>query len=239
MQATSRAQDALAEEQLDTFLAAVNERTPTGQRNLALLLVMADAGLRVAEACALQTTDLVMEAGQLTHLRIRAGKGGKPGQVALTQRAAVKLARWLQTREARGRAVFCTISAGQATGYAAGQELRPGQAVSPRYVRQMVGRLAKRAGLEGRVTPHTLRHTFATRLLRATGNLEVTRKALRHARVQTTAGTYAHLVQEDVDRGIRQLPGNGQEPGEGLQAQIAALRVQLEALTAQVGGEVS
>ena len=143
------------------------------------------------------------------------------------------VARWLQAREARGRFVFCTISAGQATGYGAGQELRPGRAVSPRYVRQMVGRLAKRAGLEGRVTPHTLRHTFATRFLRATGNLEVTRTALRHARIQTTAGTYSHLVQEDVDRGIRQLPGGEQAPGEDLQAQIAALWVQLETLECQ------
>ena len=88
-----------------------------------------------------------------------------------------------------------------------------GRAVSTGYVRQLVKRLAARAGLEKMVSPHTLRHTFATRFLRATGNLELTRKALRHARIQTTAEIYSHLVQEDVDQGIRSLPG---DPGRGV-----------------------
>jgi integrase len=237
---SNRAQDALTEEQLDKLLEAVNTRSPSGQRNLALLLVMADASLRVAEACAVQTTDLVKEAGQLTHVRIRYGKGGKQGQVALTQRAAVALARWLVTRQALSLgpgAVFCTISRGQATGYGVGQELRPGKALGTRYVEQLVARLAQRADLPGRVTPHTLRHTFATRLLRATGNLEVTRKALRHARVQTTASTYAHLVQEDVDRGIRQLPDKEQRPPENpAWAKIAELEAQLAELKAAMSG---
>jgi site-specific recombinase XerD len=75
--------------------------------------------------------------------------------------------------------------------------------------------MADRAGIESRVTPHTLTHTFATRLLRTTGNLELTRKAPRHSHIQTTVATYAHLVQEDVDRGIRQLPGNGHADARG------------------------
>ena len=80
-----------------------------------------------------------------------------------------------------------------------------GRPVHEGYVRQLVRRLARRSDIPTRVTPHTLRHTFATRLLRVTGNVELTRKALRHASIQTTIETYAHLVQEDVDRGIRAL----------------------------------
>lgn len=100
------------------LLDTVNTRYPTGQRNLALLLVMADAGLRVAEAVGLETQDLVTEAGQLTHLKIRHGKGGKQGRIALTPRAAAKLARGLQTREELGIgrvSIFCTISEGTAS----------------------------------------------------------------------------------------------------------------------------
>ena len=155
---TSRAQDALTEEQLDALLAAVNARTPTGKRNLALLLVMADAGLRVSEATALPTTDLVAEGGQYTHVDIRRGKGGKPGRVALTERAAAATGVWLKARSelALGHGpLFCTISSGTAGGHWAepGQALQPGRPVSTEYVRQLVHRAARRAGIPTRVTP--------------------------------------------------------------------------------------
>ena len=89
------------------------------------------------------------------------------------------------------------------------------------YVRGLVKRVAAKAGIQRNISPHTLRHTFATRFLRATGNLELTRKALRHARIQTTAEIYSHLVQEDVDAGIKQLPGS-KEPGEADEVQRLA-----------------
>ena len=246
------AQDALTEEELDSLLAQVATRYPSGKRNLTLLLVMADSGLRVAEACTLTTQDLVREGGQLTHVLIRHGKGGKKGKIAVTQRTAAKLGAWLQAREALGIGpgpVFCTVSKGKAPGGFArrGQKLQRGQAVSTGYVRQLVKRIAGRAGIEKMVSPHTLRHTFATRFLRATGNLELTRKALRHARIQTTAEIYSHLVQEDVDQGIRSLPGAGaedaQEPPVAPQAQalaeaISALpKEQREALAKALTGE--
>ena len=208
----SRAQDALTEEQLDALLGVVSIHTTTGKRNLALMLVMADAGLRVSEATGLRTTDVVSLGDEPTHVDIRYGKGGRPGRVALTARAADAVGAWIDTRGALGLRLgplFCTISSGTAGGHWArdGQALEPGRPVSTEYARQLVHRLARRAGIATRVTPHTLRHTFATRLLRVTGNVELTRKALRHANIQTTIETYAHLVQEDVDRGVRMLAG--------------------------------
>ena len=101
------AEDALTEEELDRLLAQPNPAYPTGKRNLGLLLVMADAGLRVSEATALTTQDLVREGGELTHLLIRKGKGkkGKPkrGKVALTRRAAAKLIHACTNRSVTGR----------------------------------------------------------------------------------------------------------------------------------------
>ena len=58
------AEDAVSEDELDRLLAQPNRACPTGRRNLALLLIMADAGLRVSEATALTTSDLVGEGGQ-------------------------------------------------------------------------------------------------------------------------------------------------------------------------------
>ena len=194
----SRAHDALTEEQFDSLLGAVNAHTATGKRNLALLLVMADVGVRVSEATGLQTTDVIVRSDQPTHVDIRRGKGGRPGRVALTRRAADAVGSWLVARQALGLGhgpLLCTISSGTAGGHRArdGQTLEPGRPISTEYVRQLVHRLARRAGIPTRVTPHTLRHTFATRLLRVTGNVELTRKALRHANIQTTIETYARL----------------------------------------------
>ena len=207
------AQDALTEEELDRLLAQVSTRYPSGRRNLALLLVMADSGLRIGEAVALTTHDLVTEGGQITHLQIRNGKGGKRARQPVTTRCAAKLAVWLESRERLGLGkghLFCTISEGRSGGHFSdeGQELRPGRPLSPGYANQLVKRLAARAGIERNVSNHTLRHTAITRYLRATGNLELARKYARHAHISTTAMTYAHLVQEDVDEGMRRLPGN-------------------------------
>lgn len=207
-------QDALSEEELDTLLAQPNHRSATGKRNLALLLVMADAGLRVSEAIALTTNDLVMEGGQITHVRIRRGKGTKAARQPLTLRTAAKLGTWLQERAALGllgNVIFCTISQGHSAGYFSqpGQPLQPGRPVSATYVRELVKRLARAAEIERPISPHTLRHTAVTRYLRATGNLELTRKFARHAHISTTAQIYSHLVQQDVDNGVKLLPGNG------------------------------
>ncbi|MBI5258357.1 MAG: tyrosine-type recombinase/integrase [Burkholderiales bacterium] len=206
------AQDALTEEQLEALLGAVSTRGVTGRRNLALLTLMADSGLRLAEALALTTLDLVREGKVITQARVRCGKGGKRADVTVTARAAARLDRWLADRQAAGLCagpVFCTMSQGRATGYAEGSQLAPGVALNPRYIRDVVARAAERAGIATRVTPHTLRHTFATHLLRQTGNLELVRKAMRHARVTTTAAIYSHLVGRDVEEAVRALRAPG------------------------------
>jgi len=204
------AEDALNDEELEALLGQITPRYPTGKRNLALLQVMADTGLRVSEAVALETRDLLREGGQLTHVHIRDGKGGKPGKIALTCPAAAKLSVWLQERDRLGLgrgAVFCTISKGKAAGHFAqdGQQLHPGKPISARYVRQLVNRLASKAAIERRISPHTLRHTFANRLLRRGENMAVVQKAMRHSSIKTTVDIYGNLNQRDADEAIRRL----------------------------------
>ena len=86
-----RAQEALTKEQLEDLLEAINDRSATGKRNLALLTLMADTGLRIGEALDLKTSDLVKEHGHLVEVKVRSGKGGKAANVAVTQRAALHL----------------------------------------------------------------------------------------------------------------------------------------------------
>lgn len=216
---STRAQIALTEEELEAFLDAINTRSTTGKRNLALLTLMADTGIRVGEALGLQTGDIVFEHGQITGIKLRHTKSGSAANVSVPQRAAVRLAAWLDEREDQGignGAVFCTISKGKCVHPDHGDDgfkpdtttetqLQPGKAISPTYVAQVVTRLADRAGIEQRVTPHTLRHTFATHMLRKTGNLQLVSKALRHADVTTTARIYTHLEDKDVADAVQQL----------------------------------
>lgn len=241
----SRAQEALTVEELDALLDAIETASPTGKRNLALLTLMADRGLRVGEALALTTKDLVRDGGQVVGVKVRRGKGGKPADLTVTSRAAARIARWLTAREKLGLgngALFCTISKGKqvrgrvtAEGFGEGREeaeLTPGKPISAEYVRQALARYAERAGIERRVTPHTLRHTFATHFLREHDNLELTRKALRHSDVRTTAAIYAHLEDRDVAEAVRALRPEEkpeEKPTSEAEATAAALLASLPA----------
>ena len=83
--------------------------------------------------------------------------------------------------------------------------LEPGNALNPRYLQQMVARLAKRAGIEKRVTPHTLRHTAATLLLKAGRNLREVQEFLGHSTVSTTQ-VYTHVLAEDLVEAVDSMP---------------------------------
>jgi len=224
---TTRAQDAMSREELEMFLQAVSDRGPSGKRNLALLTLLADTGLRLQEALDLGTQHLRREHGGsvVTHVQVM-GKGGKAATLPVSTRAAARLDTWLDARSALGvgnGSVFCTVSTGAATGLAAdGTELQPGEPLNPRYVRDLVHRTAEKAGIERRVTPHTLRHTFATHLLRDGASLEQAAKALRHSRTSTTSEVYAHLMPEDVEDRIRNLHA---EPEPDAEAQDLAARI--------------
>lgn len=250
---TSRAQEALTVEQLDALIDAIETRSPTGKRNAALVTLLGDTGLRIGEALALTTRDLVTEAGQIMAVKVRRGKGGKPANIAVGRRAAAALARWLEARAALGidaGPMFCTVSRGKhvggratAEGFGAGAEateLTPGTPVSAEYVRQLLARLAERAGIDQRVTPHTLRHTFATHLLRETGNLKLVQQALRHSDVSTTARVYSHLTDRDVEDAVRALrDGAAPDPEpEALAVRIAAMTPDQRAALAALLGEV-
>lgn len=230
------AQEALTVEQLEALLDEVNTRGPSGKRNLALLTLLADTGLRIGEALALETRDLVTEAGQIMAVKVRNGKGGKAANVAVGRRAAARLALWLEARAELGigsGAVFCTVSRGRRVHPTRGAEgfdgdalteteITPGQPMKQEYARQLVARLAEKAGIEERVTPHTLRHTFATHLLRQTGNLKLVQQALRHSDVSTTARVYSHLTGNDVADAVRALRDEPEDEADALAADVLA-----------------
>lgn len=141
-------------------------RAPTGVRNRALIAVLWRCGLRISEALALELCDVDVPAGAV---RVRHGKGDRSRTVGLDQQTAALLARWLDRRKQLGpgaRApVFCTLAGGR---------------IDTSYVRRLLPRLARRAGIDRRVHAHGLRHTHAAELAREGTPINIIRDDLGH-----------------------------------------------------------
>lgn len=203
--------DILQDHELAALLAVPNVTTPSGLRNRALLELMANAGLRSKEIVGLRTRDIREEGGQVT-LHLRQTKGDRSRRVPLPPGTADWLRLWLASRRGVGIGsgpVFCTISRGERrAGFARDAELQPGRPLSDRYLRALVARCAWKAGIQRRVHPHMLRHTFATRLLRHTRNLRVVQTALGHASITTTQ-VYTHVIDDELSEAMIALPPPG------------------------------
>lgn len=181
----------LTTDEAAALLRVPNRRAPTGLRNLAMLTVMYRAGLRVSEACGLHLRDVRWQDGQL-HLRSEVAKGGREAYVYLDQPTLDVLERWVAVRReyAAGKPhLFTTLGGGP---------------VSRHYVWEMVRRYARRAGLEHlQVHPHTLRHSYATELLREGFNIVEVQHLLRHADIRTTV-IYTHITDVELQRKVRE-----------------------------------
>ena len=173
-------------------------RGATGVRNRALVVILWRAGLRVAEALALEPKDADLEKGTF---RILHGKGDRSRTVAADPEACAVVSEWVRkraeivARRKRGkRAVplFCTLEGGP---------------LQPSYVRQFLPRLGKRAGVAKRVHAHGLRHTFAVELVREGHSLPVVCAALGHANVATTHRYIAHLEMPELVDALRSREG--------------------------------
>lgn len=172
--------------EVEALLAGCSTRAPTGIRNRALLLTLYRCGLRISEALALKPKDVDIDAATLLVLR---GKGDRSRQLAFDASVTDALARWLDTRKALGfngrgtTPLFCTLSGGS---------------VSAVYVRQVLSRLAAKAGIEKAVRPHGLRHTFAAELCRENVPLNEIQQALGHSNAATTSRYLAHVAPEKL-----------------------------------------
>jgi len=141
-------------------------------RSRALIAVLWRCGLRVREALALEPRDADLAGGTL---RVRHGKGDRSRTVGLDEGTQALLARWLDRRQRLGvngrRRLFCTLD---------------GHTLAQSYVRHLLRRLATKAGIERRVHPHGLRHSYAAELAREGTPMNVLRDALGHSSLATT-----------------------------------------------------
>lgn len=174
------------------LLRAPSRRAPTGIRNRALMTVMYRGGLRCAEALDLLPHNVSLNEGTV---RVLDGKGGKARTVALDDGSLAVVQLWIQTRAKFVRRpscpLFCTL---------AGSTLDAG------YVRAMVKRMGKRAGIAKRVHPHGLRHTNAAEMHAEGIPIGVIRDHLGHNSLGTTDIYLRSIAPADVIAAGRSRP---------------------------------
>ncbi|HEY9199914.1 MAG TPA: tyrosine recombinase XerC [Gammaproteobacteria bacterium] len=152
---------------------------PLSLRDHACMELLYSSGLRLAELTGLDLPSLDLAAGLVTVI----GKGRKTRVVPVGRKAQTALGHWLAAREALlppgsdELAVFLT---------------RTGSRLSPRAVQQRLDLWARRQGLDSKVHPHRLRHSFASHLLESSGDLRAVQELLGHADIGTTQ-IYTHL----------------------------------------------
>ena len=172
----------LSEAQVEALLAAPDDGAPLGQRDRAMLELLYASGLRVSELVSLKTVQLGLAEGAL---RVT-GKGSKERVVPFGEEAHGWITRYLVDSRA-------AILAGQASD--ALFVTARGGAMTRQMFWKLVKRHALAAGIDAPLSPHTLRHAFATHLLNHGADLRAVQMLLGHADISTTT-IYTHVARE-------------------------------------------
>jgi site-specific recombinase XerD len=163
--------DLLTPKEVEKLLRVCSSRAPTGIRNRAMIAVAWRSGLRISEVLALRVKDLDLEAGTLV---VQHGKGDKRRVVGLDAGTSALIDRWLTIRAKRrivAGPVFCTLK---------------GQPIDQSYIRHLLPRLGRKAGIEKRVHAHGLRHAYAVELEREGATITTIRDLLGHSSAAVT-----------------------------------------------------
>lgn len=174
----------LNEEQLNNLLKAPNVKTKFGIRDKAILELLFSSGMRVSELVSLNCDNLNFKTGEISVI----GKGKKVRVVFISKQAEWALKAYLARRKDDFRPLFIRYRGPKAKD-PKGEDLR----LSTRSVEKIVKACARKIGLAIEPTPHTLRHTFATDLLRSGADLRSVQELLGHKNVATTQ-IYTHVT---------------------------------------------
>ena len=203
--------DVITPTELRRLMDAPDTDTLIGMRDKAILELLFSTGLRVAELCSL-SRDIDLDAEEFS---IR-GKGDKVRLVFLSPEAKSAVKKYLDNRKDMGDALFTELSiratkAGLKTGLKGSknskEEKDPGDnPLTTRSVQRIIKRYAIKAGISKRVTPHVIRHCFATDLLGNGADIRSVQMLLGHADISTTQ-IYTHVTDSELKRVYKQFHG--------------------------------
>lgn len=169
----------LSIEEIDAMLSVIDVSTSEGTRNYAIIETLYSCGLRVSELINLRFSDLYFNEG---FIRVR-GKGNKQRLVPISEVAIQKIQNYIQYRAKvnikRGSEDVLFLSS-------------RGVAISRITVFHYVRKYSEEAGIEKDISPHVLRHSFATHLLERGANIRVIQEMMGHEKISTTE-IYTHL----------------------------------------------
>ena len=178
----------LTTEEVDRLEAAIDLTSAEGHRNRAIIEVFFSCGLRVSELVELKLSNLFLNE---RFMRV-VGKGGKERLVPISQRAVGELELWFDDRRRMrikpGEDDYVFLN-------------RRGHHLTRTMILIMVKRLGEAAGIKKTLSPHTLRHSFATALLRGGADLRVIQVLLGHADIATTE-IYTHMDDESLRQAV-------------------------------------
>jgi len=187
--------DTLSFEEIEKLIAQIDLSKPEGTRNKAMLETLYSCGLRVSELVQLQLSKLYLDLG---FVRVR-GKGDKERLVPIGDSAIKYILLYKQTTRTqiqpqRGNEDFVFLN-------------KRGGPLSRVMVFYIIRDLAKSAGINKTVSPHTFRHSFATHLIEGGADLRAVQEMLGHASITTTE-IYTHLDREFLRKTLQQFhPG--------------------------------
>lgn len=183
--------EVLSLEEIDAMESSIDLSQPQGHRNKAIMEVLYSCGLRVSELLNLQISNIYFDEQYITVI----GKGNKQRLVPISTSAIKYINYWLEDRDKlnikKGCEDFLFLN-------------RRGGRLSRIMVFNIIKELAEKAGVQKTISPHTLRHSFATHLLEGGANLRDIQEMLGHKSILTTE-IYTHIDQNMLRSAIEQF----------------------------------
>jgi len=180
-----RSLDLISAQELERLLKAPDVKTSAGLRDRAILQLLFSTGLRVSELCALSIDDVDLSRDEFS---VR-GKGDKVRVVFLSPEAKKAISEYLKSRKDMHDALFVQYG----KNVKAAKDIR----LSPRAVQRSLKVYAAKSGITRKVTPHVIRHSFATDLLSNGADLRSVQALLGHANIGTTQ-IYTHVTDKHL-----------------------------------------
>lgn len=170
----------LTTEEVRRLFAAIDQNSTIGIRDRAILELLFSGGLRVSELCNIDRDRINLERREFM---VR-GKGKKDRPIFISKEAAERLRDYLDMRSDNEKPLFISLST---------SNKRQVSRLTPRSIQRIVEKYTKAAGITKHVSPHTLRHSFATDLLMNGADLRSVQAMLGHSNISTTQ-RYTHVT---------------------------------------------
>ncbi len=183
-----RSLDLISEEDLERLMSGPDVTSLRGLRDKAILELFFSTGLRVSELCSLPR-DINLKQDEIS---VR-GKGEKVRVVFISPKAKSAIEAYLSKRDDMDDALFVQVRIGKTKLAKTRESLR----LTPRSVERIVKHYAIKAGISKKVTPHVIRHSFATDLLRNGADLRSVQMMLGHSNISTTQ-IYTHVTDAEL-----------------------------------------